>query len=221
VDDLFMTGDDMFTQKVVRGLKKAFKVGSEYINDLIFCGQHVKKVGDKVIVDQDRQIEELSEASIPKQLNVDTKCTSEQHTSFRSLLGSLNWLQSQTQFHVAYKFSRVASASAGPTIGDMRVLNKIVRSVRMDPQRLYFHKLKGQLRSVGYPDASYRNNADLSSQRAQVIFISERRNSADAVPAAEGTLADAAHAAVKTGSSRASVKTTSTPSAPSLILRAR
>ena len=151
VDDLFMTGDDVFTQKVVKGLKKVFKVGSEDINDLIFCGQHVKKVGDKVIVDQDRQIEELSEVSIPKQLNDDTKCTSEQHTSFRSLLGSLNWLQSRTQFHVAYRFSRVASASAGPTIGDMRVVNKVVRSVRMDPQRLYFHKLKGQLRIVGYP----------------------------------------------------------------------
>ena len=75
----------------------------------------------------------------------------------------------------------------------------------MDPQRLYFHKHKVQLRIVGYPDASYRNNADLSSQRPQVIFISEpKRNSADAAHAAEGKLADATHAAVKTGPNRAS-----------------
>ena len=175
----------MFERHVVSGLKKAFQVGSEDVNDLIFCGQHVKKVGEKVIVDQGRQIEELSEASIPKNLSDETKCTLEMHTSFRSLLGSLNWLQSRTQFQVAYRFSRVASASAGPTVGDMRALNKIVRSVHMDPQRLYFHKLTGQLRIVGYPDASYRNNADLSSQRAQVIFLSEpRKSTTGAAPAA-------------------------------------
>ena len=56
----------------------------------------------------------------------------------------------------------------------------------MDLQKLYFHKLTGQLRIVGYPDASYKNNADLSSQRPQVIFISEpRRFAPDAAPAAE------------------------------------
>ena len=101
VGDLFMTGDEVFTKKVVSGLKKAFQVGSKDVNDLMFCGQHVKEVGEKVVVDQDRQIEELSEVNAPKNRSVETTCTPEMHTSFRSLLGSLNWLQSRTQFHVA------------------------------------------------------------------------------------------------------------------------
>ena len=100
-------------------------------------------------------------------------CTASQHTEFRSLLGSLNWLQSRTQFAVCYNFSRAASASAGPKIGDIRSLNKIVRTIRAKPQRLIFHDLKGKLRLIGYPDASYRNNADTSSQRGQVIFLAE------------------------------------------------
>ena len=65
------------------------------------------RAGDKVVVDQDRQVDELSEVNIPKNLSDETKCTPEMHISFRSLLGSLNWLQSRTQFHVAYRFSRV------------------------------------------------------------------------------------------------------------------
>ena len=36
-----------------------------------------------------------------------------------------------------------------------------------------FHPLKGTLRLIGYPDASYRNNSDTSSQRGQVIFLAE------------------------------------------------
>ena len=93
-----------------------------------------KKVGGNVDVVQDRQMEGLSEVNVPKNLSDETKCTPEMHTSFRSLLGSLNWLQSRTQFYVAHRFSTVASASAGPTVGDMRILSKIVRTVRMDPQ---------------------------------------------------------------------------------------
>jgi hypothetical protein len=43
--------------------------------------------------------------------------------------------------------------------------------------KLYFWPLKGRLRILGYPDASYRNNPDLSSQRGQCIFLAEARKS--------------------------------------------
>jgi hypothetical protein len=44
-----------------------------------------------------------------------------------------------------------------------------------------FWPLRGKLRVLGYPDASYRNNEDSSSQRGQVVFIAEERsaNSSD------------------------------------------
>jgi hypothetical protein len=97
------------------------------------------------------------------------------HTEYRSVLGSLNWLQSRTQFQIAYKFSRAASAASKPTIGDVKALNKIVRTVRAQPLKLRFWPLKGRLRILGYPDASFQNNEDKSSQRGQCIFIAEER----------------------------------------------
>ena len=86
------------------------------------------------------------------------------HTEYRSVLGNINWLQ-----------SRAASAAANPTIGYVKELNKVVRSVRAQPVRLTFWPLRGPLRILGYPDAAFKNNAEKSSQRGRCIFIGEAR----------------------------------------------
>merc|ERR1711978_794324 len=91
------------------------------------------------------------------------------------MLGSLNWLQSRTQFQAAYRFSRCASASAAPTIADVRALNKLVRTVRAETVKLCVWPLTGSLRVLGCPDAAYRNNSDKSSQRGQCVFLCEQR----------------------------------------------
>ena len=135
------------------------------MGDITFTGQRVRWNDNCITVDQDRAIEELTEIVLDKSLPATQQCNPQQHTAFKSLLGSLSWLQSRTQFHIAYKFSRAASAAAAPTIGDIRTLNRIVRSVRSAPHKLQFWPLHGPLRIVGYPDASCRNNEDKSSQR--------------------------------------------------------
>ena len=97
-------------------------------------------------------------------------------------------MQSRSQFHATYKFSRSASAAASPTIGDIRMLNKVVRTVRANPVRLHFWPMTGQQRILGYPDASYRNNEDQSSQRGQTIFVAEQRRPGQ--PHTRGSLID-------------------------------
>ena len=175
VDDLFMTGTAEFEKLVLQQIRKDYQIGSEDKDDVVFTGQRVRWQGAVLTVDQDKAIEELAEIQVPKGLKDETMCTPAQHTEYRSLLGSLNWLQSRTQFHIAYKFSRSAAQAAAPTIGDVRVLNKVARTVRAQPMKLQFWPLKGNLRIVGYPDASYRNNSDNSSQRGQVVFLAEPR----------------------------------------------
>ena len=188
VDDLFMVGDKVFEKDILTQIKRDFQVGSEDTENVVFTGQRVRWQKGHIVVDQDQAVEELSAISIDSSLKDNVKCNPQQHTAFRSLLGSLNWLQSRTQFHVAYKFSRAASAAAAPTIGDIRMLNKVVRTVRSNPVRLHFWPLEGTLRIIGYPDASYRNNEDQSSQRGQVVFVGEerKRNS----PHSRGSLVD-------------------------------
>ena len=121
---------------------------SEHVEDVTFIGQRVRWNGNCIAADQDRAIEELTDIVLDKSLLDTQKCTPQQHTAFRSLLGSLNWLQSRTQFQSAYKLSRAASAAAAPTIGDIRALNRIVRNVRSAPQILHVWPLHGPLRIV-------------------------------------------------------------------------
>ena len=84
--------------------------------------------GKAVVVDQDRAIEELTEVKLEKNLDDTQKCSPSMHTDYRSVLGAINWLQSRSQYSIAYKFSRAASAAASPTIADVKALNKIVRT---------------------------------------------------------------------------------------------
>ena len=126
------------------GLKKSFQIGSLDENDVMFCGQRIIKQGATVTVHQDLCIEDLHEALIPKGKDSDA-LVGPDLTEYRSVLGKLK-LQSSTQFHISYCFSRCASASASPTIVDAKELNKVVRMVKDKPQRLLYAPIRE------YPD---------------------------------------------------------------------
>jgi hypothetical protein len=183
-----MSGDVEFHKRVCASLRKDFQVGSEDLNDIQFVGQRIKwmsttkkngtksegkHVSDHIKVDQKLCIDELSEIVFDKSLKEDVSLTPSMHTEYRSVLCQLNRLQSRTQFHIAYSFSRCASAAASPTIGDVKALNKTVRTVKAMPVALHFWQLKGTLRIIGYPDASYRNNRQELTTRTST-FSSRR-----------------------------------------------
>ena len=159
----------------MKRLRTDYQVGSEDKGDVEFTGQRIRWNQTSIVLDQSKNIEELSEIQLDKSLKDSASCSPQLHTEYRSVLGALNWLQSRTQYGAAYKFSRAASAAAAPTIADCKNLNKIVRTIRAQPQTLRFWPLKGKLRLIGYPDASFKNNEDHSSQRGQCIFIAESR----------------------------------------------
>ena len=146
-----MTGTSEFFTTICDNLKKDYQIGSGDRNDVVFTGQRVRWQGNTLVVDQEKAVEELSEVQLEKNLPDNTPCTPTLHTEFRSLVRSLNWLQSRTHFQVAYKFSRSASAASSPTIGDIRTLNKVVRTVRAKPMKLMFWPLKRELESSGLP----------------------------------------------------------------------
>ena len=67
---------------------------------------------------------------------------------------------------------------------------QLIRQLKASPVTLRFWKLEGPLRLIGYPDASYRNNGDKSSQRAQVIFLAEPKNRGKVKGDSYGSLID-------------------------------
>ena len=181
VDDLIISGTPQFLKWFLEKIKKHFTVGHEDVNDLMFTGQRVRWVLDEhkkkkyISIDQKLSVQELEEISIPKHLKDTDLCDKQLRTSYRSLLGSINWLQSRTQFQACYSFSRLASASAAPTIGHCKELKKRCRQIRNDEVEMRVWPVKGSPRIIGIPDAAFRNNSDKSSQRAMTIFIADER----------------------------------------------
>eukprot|EP00435_Cladocopium_sp_Y103_P046514 s1299_g13.t1 len=175
-----MGGDKVFEDKVLASLRKDFEVGSEDKNDVMFVGPRIKwkthdKYGPYISVDQKLAVDAVEEVKIDKTLKDNIQCNPQLHTAYRSVRGQLNWLQSRTQVHLCYKFSRCASAASSPPIGDVREINKVVRTLKSQYVDGRVWPLKGPQRILGMPDASYRNNSDKSSQRAHVIFLAEDR----------------------------------------------
>ena len=190
VDDVFLTGNDKFHQLIISALKRDFEIGSEDTNDIMYCGQRVRwigkgKPGSYIAVDQDLKVEELEEIKVPDDIkakgppHLTYVAGTELHSAFRSLLGKINWLQNRTRFDACYRFSRCASNSASPTVADIHELNTLCRKIRSEHVSLRFHPLRKSReenwRLLGYPDASYNNNADKSSQRGLCIFVGEPR----------------------------------------------
>ena len=181
VDDLIISGTPEFLTWFLQKIREHFTVGHEDKNDLTFTGQRVRWVLDAqgqkkyISIDQKLCVSELEEIVIPKHLKDADVCDKALHTSYRSLLGSINWLQSRTQFQACYQFSRLASASAAPTVGHCKELNKLCRQIRNEEVELRVWPVKGSPRILGIPDAAFRNNSDKSSQRAMTIFIADQR----------------------------------------------
>ena len=116
VDDLIISGTPQFLKWLLEKIEKQFTVGHEDVNDLMFTGQRVRWVFDEhkrkkfISIDQKLSVSELEEIVIPKHLKDTDLCDKQLHTSYRSLLGSINWSQPRTQFQACYSFSRLASA---------------------------------------------------------------------------------------------------------------
>ena len=160
---------------------RTLRFGSEDKNDIMFVGQRIKwktqeKYGHYISVDQKLSVDAVEEVKIDNSLKDNAQCNPQLHTAYRSVLGQLNWLQSRAQVHLCYKFSRCASAASNPTIGDVREINKVVRTLKSQYVMEDFGlSLKGSQRILGMPDVSYRNNRGKSSQRAHVIFFAKDR----------------------------------------------
>ena len=159
-------------QRVLTKLRKDFQVGSEDWNDVAFTGQRIRWTQDSqngpyIEVSQNKAIDELEEIPVERNTKEDLQCTPSMHTIYRSLLGQINWLQSRTQFQCCYKISRCASMQASPTIGDVKALNKLATQIKSQPEKLQYWPL----RTLGFPDASHRNNHDGSTPRGMTVFF--------------------------------------------------
>ena len=173
VDDLLMTGDDVFEKEIKGRLRKDFEVGSEDKTDCLFVGQripwkHDDKHGWYINVHQNVAIYELQEITFDKHLKDDTPLTPQTHTE-------INWLQSRTQFHIGYQFSRCASKIQGIITNheDVRAINKTVRTIKSIPLTQRAHViLRAEQRDLRQGSNSRGSLADYETHKINATTMS-------------------------------------------------
>ena len=173
-------------QRVLTRLGKDFQVGSQDWNDVTFTGQRIRWMKDAPsgIVHRGYPTKGCwwiggypRRTKHEEDLDWFLQCIQDAEAFLDRKIGCSveHWLQRRTQFHCFYKFSRCDSKAASPTIGDLNAFNMLTRQLKSQSVKLRFWPLTGALRRIGFPDVSYRNNENGSSQRSMTVFWAESR----------------------------------------------
>ena len=131
----------------------------------------------------------MEDIPVERNTEEDLHCTLVMHTRYRSLRRTDMLVAKWDTVTVPTSFPDALQEAASQTIGDVKTLNKLARQLKSQPVKLQFWPLTGPFRIIGFPDASYRNNDDRSSQRGMTMFFELReRSSKDGM--SHGSLVD-------------------------------
>ena len=104
VDDILYCGSQNFNDTIITSLQKQFRVGSSAEASFTYLGVDFKSYTDGITVDQTQYISSISPSPITmaRQSNKDSCLSVKEISDFRSLVGQLNWVATQTRPDVAF-----------------------------------------------------------------------------------------------------------------------
>ena len=132
---------------------------------ITYCGKELRVV-DK---DGERVIELAQKGFVEGRLDlipiskeraemVEEAATEEERTDFRSVLGSLQWLATQTRADISYHVNQLQKRVNKLQVRDLLVANKVVRLVKKHDLSVTFKNLGCDVAVVSWHDASLYNS---------------------------------------------------------------
>ena len=178
VDDFFWSGTECFKTNVIDGLERLFLIGSEEHKCFRYLGITIKQEQDGIMVNQDSYIKHgIQEVDIAKRYESrkSDEVSVKDKTNYRSVVGQINWIATQTRPDVAYDVCELSSAFGHTCVGDVIKANKVVKKVKDNPVSLWFGKVKlDECMLICYSDAAFGNLNDNGSQGGHIIFLKDR-----------------------------------------------
>ena len=126
VDDIMLANDSSKkTEKIVLEIRNKYPFG-EWVNvsevdSITYTGRTIKVVGDEVWINQQDFIEGRMSEMPSKKSKTRAKtdpCTEMERADFKSGVGDLHWVTSQTRVDHAVDTSRLQKRQVNPTYGD-------------------------------------------------------------------------------------------------------
>lgn len=164
VDDILRCGDNNFKQKA-QSTHETFEMDKDEFLPTEFTGFEIKKNSyGEVVISQDHYLK-----------NIFTLTSDASFSDFRSMRMKLSWL-SNSRPDCAYNISQLAQTTEGYFTEEkekcLKLINETVKYAKSYRLDITFPKLSlDSLRIVGYSDASFANNRDLSSQLGYIILL--------------------------------------------------
>ena len=169
VDDFIRSGDSRF-REISRRTNSTFDMSDNEELPCTFSGFVLNRNTDgEISIDQRNYLRKLETLTLDATF-----------ASFRSMRMRLAWL-SHTRPDCLFMISQLAQVTESIFENErskhIRILNKAVRHAKREHNAITIKKLDvHNFRLIGFSDASFANNADLSTQLGYVLFLGDSSN---------------------------------------------
>ena len=186
VDDLMVATDgNSEIEKKVKLLCDRFPFGewekvSDSVSGINYCGKEIvveHEHGEKIIFMRQRGFVDGRLELVPldnlRKKQLDEPVTEEERSDFRSVVGALQWLTTQTRPDLAFPVNQLQKRINKLTVRDLLEANKAVRVAKQNELGLKFRNLGKGVAVVTWHDAGLFNSVGVEIDEADVDYIHE------------------------------------------------
>ena len=180
VDDFLWAGTSTFKNLIIDKLKQKFLIGSSASKCFTYLGLQINSIHDGIIVEQTDYIASLypiplSNVRIAQKTST---LTNAEEADYRSLVGQLNWIATQTRPDIAFDICDLSTAAHSAKVENVLKLNKVLRWAKEESLKIFFPKLASisHCSLECYTDAAFGNLAGGYSQGGYIIFLKDTLN---------------------------------------------
>ena len=175
VDDFLWMGTRMFQEKVIDVIRGEFCIGSTASSTFKYIGLEVGSTAEGITVGQYNYASLLTPLKMGsgRSMARSSELSSRERKEFRSLIGQLSWIATQTRPDIAFDVCELSGHCKNATVADAVKLNKTISRVVGNRFCLLFERLSAVEDCIieCFSDASFGNLSDGGSQGGFVIFL--------------------------------------------------
>ena len=175
VDDFLHAGTDFFDEQVMNLLRRRFQTSKVVDKEFNYLGFQIHQHDSGIWLDQDHYVESLEVATIPVTRSTEKKAalTSDELTSYRALVGSINWIVCGTRPDMYFDMIELSTKFRCALVEDWLRARKVLRRLQEEHCGVFFPDIGSMkdARLCVFTDAAFGNLSDgASSTAGYVVF---------------------------------------------------
>ena len=179
VDDFVFAGTDEFYETVIAKLQSLFLVGTVEQGSFKYVGINIVNLPNGGIsVDQCEYSKSIKTVSVSRErvATRNSELSSDEKMEYRSLVGQLNWIGTQTRPDILFDVCELSVSCSGATVDHVLRLNKVVSRLQNQQVKINFPQTDeiGEMCLEGYSDASFGNLPKSASMGGFIIFLRDK-----------------------------------------------